>query len=274
MSRSEPGVVVTVALILAVFTPGAFPEARPGEPATWIAGADTVVAVEILRTDYTAAAADGPMYAEARILAVVKGEGIPGGMLRFGETAWCGPTYKAGELRILFLKRVTSGEYFRSASWATPCPRAARIDAFFDREALARLAPSSLQAFLEEVQAVRSTPPRLRAEVARREGATVTLAITLVNDGPQPLWVNPSMVSVSFDAGTVRHVREVSFAGVAASGWIAIAPAQGLRGTLSIARNTLQGTDRIVLRVSHTSVYYPKRSWAGTLASTPVQVGS
>lgn len=268
-----PGVVATVAVILAVVTPGGFPQGRPGEPATWIADADVVAAVEILRTDYTAAAADGPMYADARVLAVVKGGAIPGGMLRFGESAWCGPTHKAGELRILFLQRVTSREYFRSASWATPCWRSDRIDVFFDREALARLAPRSLQAFLEDVQAVRRTPPRLEAAFARREGATVRLAITLFNDGPQALWVNPSMVSVGFDAGTVRYVREVSFAGVAAGGWIAIAPAQGLRGTLSIARSALQGTDRIVLQVSHHSVYYPKRSWAGTLASTPVEVG-
>ena len=73
-------------------------------PQGLLAAAEAVVAVEIVSTDYTATAADGPMVAAAKILKVLKGPLAPGKDLRFSETAWVGPTYQKVS-RILFLEK-------------------------------------------------------------------------------------------------------------------------------------------------------------------------
>ncbi len=75
-------------LLLAL--PGArVPGRAQGGPPDWWEMADRIAAVEILATDYTAAAADGPVYAEARVLKTLKGPHTQ--VIRFGASAWLGP---------------------------------------------------------------------------------------------------------------------------------------------------------------------------------------
>ncbi len=92
--------------------------------------ADVIAFAAMLSTDDTRMAADGPMYGEVRILRVVKGALSPA--IRFGASAWVGPTYKEGELRMLFLQRIRPGHgYYQDAGWASV--EAGRLDLFFTR---------------------------------------------------------------------------------------------------------------------------------------------
>ena len=84
------------------------------------AEADVVAIVEVMATETTAMAADGPMYVDAKVLKVLKGglPVVPG--IRFGATAWTGPTYRSGERRVVFLRRVADGDaYYRDVRWSS-----------------------------------------------------------------------------------------------------------------------------------------------------------
>ncbi len=264
-------VLLATAAVLAVLSPPAPAAGQPGDPAAIIAGADAIVAAEIVDTDYTATASDGPLYADAKILGMAKGPFTPGDTLKFGESAWCGPDYERKDRRILFLQRVTSREYFRAASWSTVCRPGDRLNVFFASEALSRLSLPALQTFLGEVQAVRRTPPRLRAAVVRRERSGLLLSLTLTNTGTAPVWLNPGHLTVNFEARGIRLFRNVRFARVK-PGWVSLAPREGISGTFKVAPREIKGEDRIVLQVTHNGAYFPFRSWAGT-ASASVRLG-
>ncbi len=235
--------------------------------------AEAVAAVEIVRTDYNATAADGPMYADARVLAVVKGSLPRGAPLRFGETAWCGPTYQVGDLRILFLQRVTSRAYFSAASWATACRPGDRLDVYFSPDALPLLSPAHLRVYLEDMQTLSKTPPRLKVGTVTRSQRSITLAIGLTNTDRQTLWIDPARLLVTYDVGKVRSSATLRFAGGVGSDWTAIFPARGISGTVTIPRGALGDQQRVVLTVAHHALYFPHRTWAGTLTAAPVPVG-
>ena len=114
-------VLLAAAVVLATVSPHAHAVAQPADLTAMLAAADAIVAVEILDTDYTATASDGPMYAAAKIIGVAKGRFTPGDTVKFGEAAWCGPDYERKDRRILFLTRPPSKEYFRAVAWVTAC---------------------------------------------------------------------------------------------------------------------------------------------------------
>lgn len=238
-----------------------------------VAEADAIAAVQIMRTDYTATAADGPMYAEARVLAVVKGSLARAGVLKFGETAWCGPDYREGDLRILFLRRVTSREYFAAASWATDCRPGGSLAVSFAPDALPLLSPTSLRVFLEDMQALAQKPPRLKVVVAQQGRSGVVLAIGLINAGRQTLWVNPAKIAAGYRAGTAVHTTAFRVSTGQPTGWTGLRPTQGLSGSVTIARKDLGGQDRIALTIIHRALYFPHHSWAGSVTSGPVAIG-
>ena len=122
-------------------------------PQGLLAAAEAVVAVEIVSTDYTATAADGPMVAAAKILKVLKGPLAPGKDLRFSETAWVGPSYQKGEYRILFLEKAVSSEFPKPTDWRIASRQDARTDFFIERDALSDLSLQSLDAFLKRMMA-------------------------------------------------------------------------------------------------------------------------
>ena len=124
--------------------------------------ADLIVLGKIVLTDQTAAAADGPVYAEIRLSRVIKGPKDLVGTIRFGASAWMGPTYQPGEQRIVFLKRVPKdSDYFTNASWSAIDP--GQIDLFYPKTAIfRRYTESSLRLFL--LRLVRDPAGRTRAE--------------------------------------------------------------------------------------------------------------
>ena len=136
--------------------------------------ADVIALGEILSTDDTRMAADGPMYGEVRIFKVVKGALSPA--IRFGASAWVGPTYKEGELRILFLQRILPGHaYYQDAGWATV--EAGKLDLFFTEANMDGCSEDSLLSLLRNLQEVASAPPKLQLELAQRVSSNLTLSI-------------------------------------------------------------------------------------------------
>ena len=269
--KKIPWVLLAAAVVLATVSPHAHAVAQPGNLTAMLAAADAIVAVEILDTDYTATASDGPMYAAAKILGVAKGRFTPGDTVKFGESAWCGPDYERKDRRILFLTRAPSKEYFRAVSWATACRPGDRLNVFFASEALPRLSPASLRTFLGEVQAVRRTPPRLQGAVVQRERSSLVLSLTLTNTGTTPVWLNRGLLTMSFEARGIRLFRRLRFAGVK-PGWVSLAPREGISGTFRVAPREVRGEDRVLLQITHNGAYFPFRSWAGT-AATSVRMG-
>jgi len=84
------------------------------------AEADVVAIVEVVATDATATAADGPIYVDAKVLKVLKGALPVVPSIRFGATAWVGPAYQRGERRVVFLRRVADGDaYYPQARWSS-----------------------------------------------------------------------------------------------------------------------------------------------------------
>ena len=78
-------------LVLAIGSPQL--SADPAGLEGLLGEADAVVVVEILATDYTATAADGPMYAEAKVIKSVKGSLRVKQTIRFGATYFDGWQY-------------------------------------------------------------------------------------------------------------------------------------------------------------------------------------
>ncbi len=116
---------------------------------------DTIAVVEVISTDYTATAADGPMYAEAKILKVIKGNISRWQRRRFGETAWWDPTYKDGERRIVFLSRGShQGRYYKT-KWHTAYTGG--MSFFWREDSLQDLYQESLLDFLKEIEATKKS---------------------------------------------------------------------------------------------------------------------
>jgi hypothetical protein len=122
--------------------------------------ADAVVVVEILTTDYTATAADGPMYAEAKVIKSVKGSLRAKQTIRFGASAWVGPSYKAGERRVVFLDAMPAGHaYYAKARWSSL--DAGKLDLFIAAGAVEKCSLDTLSTFL---RGLKSRDRPLKAE--------------------------------------------------------------------------------------------------------------
>jgi hypothetical protein len=113
--------------------------------------AEAVVAVEILSTDYTATARDGPMVATAKVLKALKGPYAAGEQFSFLQSPWIGGlTYQAGEHRILFLDSARLSE-FPNTIWTFENQRM-MTDFFIERDSVPTLSEESLKSFLREIQ--------------------------------------------------------------------------------------------------------------------------
>jgi hypothetical protein len=111
--------------------------------ASLIAAADSIVVVQVSDTDYSRTPSDGPMVAHAKVLSSVKGRLRKDQSFEFTETAWVGPNYQAGEVRILFME--SSGR----STWRVLPNLYAKLDFFIAREAIPNLNLNSLKAALE-----------------------------------------------------------------------------------------------------------------------------
>jgi hypothetical protein len=116
-------------------------------PQTNLAGlipaSDVIVAAEIADTDYSRTPSDGPMTARARVLAVVKGRLRRAQVFTFSETAWVGPSYQKGEVRILFIESAGPN------AWRILPNTHSRMNFFIERDAISLLNISSLRRALE-----------------------------------------------------------------------------------------------------------------------------
>ena len=189
--------------------------------------ADVIALGEILSTDETRMAADGPMYVEVRIVKVVKGEMSPA--IRFGASAWVGPTYREGELRILFLQRIPSRHaYYQDAVWAGL--EAGKLDLFFTVGTVDDCSEQSLLSFLKSLEEVASAPPKLQLKAAQRKGSSLTLSIKLLNDPGKGIWLDPAKLGSSFEANRVRQSLAVLWQDFDGSGWVQLPAGSVLSG--------------------------------------------
>ena len=115
--------------------------------ASLIPAAVVIVAAQISDTDYSQTPSDGPMTAHARVLSAVKGGLKKGQSFRFTETAWVGPNYQTGEIRILFMESAGLN------SWRVLSNLYAKADFFIARDALPHLNVNSLKSVLETLVA-------------------------------------------------------------------------------------------------------------------------
>lgn len=233
---------------------------RAGEPDELITEADAIAVVEILSTDYTATASDGPMYAEAKVLKVLKGNISTWRKLRFGETGWWSPTYKEGERRIVFLSRVTSKDYYES-EWHTT--HTGSVDFFFVEDSLESISQVSLSDFLKEIRDASNTPPKIEFSVTQKDATTRMLSIKVINDSNQAFWLNPSRIAASLDANQIRYSCEINWANYKENTWIKIEPTSSISGLIYLKAEELGEANEITVMLSHLSACFPYRCWTG-----------
>ena len=234
---------------------------RAGELDELITEADAIAVVEILSTDYTATAGDGPMYAEAKVLKVLKGNISTWRKLRFGETGWWGPTYKEGERRIAFLSRVTSKDKYYKAKWHTTYTGS--VDFFFVEDSIESISQESLSDFLKEIQDASSTPPRIEFSTTQKDVTTRMLSIKVINDSNQAFWLNPSRITASFDANQFWYSCEINWANYKENTWIKIEPTSSISGLIYLKAEELKEVNEIEVMLSHLSACFPYRCWIG-----------
>lgn len=233
--------------------------------------ADAIAAVKILSTDYTATATDGPMYAEAKVLKVLKGSIHKGSKLGFGESGWWGPTYTKGESRIVFLSRVDSKNEYFEEKWHTVY--AGGVDFFFVEDSLENISQASLLRFLSDIQDVDSTPPGIEFNMTQKNDTTRILSVEVINQAGQAFWIKPSRVTASLEAGRIRYSREVNWVGYQSDTWIKIDSGSSIRGLVEIKTEEIEGEDKVKVTVSHLSACFPYRCWIG-VRSADVRLGN
>lgn len=253
--------------MLAVLTAMAIPAAKmyAGDKdsglSKLITEADAIAAVKILSTDYTATASDGPMYAKAKVLKVLKGNVSTWWKLRFGETGWWGPTYKKGERRIVFLGRRGRKDKYFKAKWHTIYTGG--LDFFFAEDSLDSISLKSLSDFLKTTQDLKDTGPKVKFGVAKKDATTKMLSIKIINEGDKAFWLNPSRITVSFKANRIRHRLEMNWVDYEKNTWRKIEPASSITGSVYINDEQIKEVNEIKVMLSHLSVCFPYRCWTG-----------
>jgi hypothetical protein len=149
-----------LAAILFLQTVGPASAPRQATLASLIQDARVIVVAEISSTDYSQTPADGPMIARARVLHSLKGELRKDQSISFTEAGWVGPSYKPGEARILFLEPA-------SGSWRVLSNLYAKADFLIERDAIARLNLSALQAVLEKIPAPTTRPVLITGDMLK-----------------------------------------------------------------------------------------------------------
>jgi hypothetical protein len=232
-------------------------EANPDGLENLVAEADLIALVEILSTDYTATAADGPMYGDAKVLRVIKGE-FASQPIHFGASAWVGPTYKKGQQRIVFFHRAPANHpYYQKARWSSI--ETGKLDLYFATSAFEECTKASLRNFLRRLQG--AAPPTMSVTLTQRAANTLTLSIKLVNDTHLPLWLNLNKMGFSFEAGGVRYSRAIQWGHQ--EDWFPLKPGLTLSGVAIIRADEIKGTDEMTVMVRHLSARFPQRSWVG-----------
>ena len=135
--------LIAIALLQTSAGPASVQEKRTF--ASLIPSADAIVVVLVSATDYSRTPSDGPMKAHAKVLSTVKGELKKNQSFEFTETAWVGPNYQAGEVRILFMESTGRN------TWRVLSNLDAKVDFFIAQEAIPHLNLNSLKSALERL---------------------------------------------------------------------------------------------------------------------------
>ena len=258
--RSQLAVVAA-----ALFSLTSVTEAAATRLAELVRDAELIAAVKVLSTDETAMPADGPMYVDAEVLKVVKGSLRGRRKIRFGASAWVGPSYRSGEERIVFLNPIPRGHaYYTKASWSSL--EAGKVDVFFVNEAREDCSEASLLEFLKKAEAIGQTPPKVESKLVQHPGTDHRLVISLVNDGSQTLWLNVFRIVTSVEANQVRYALPVTWRQTGGEEWVSLQAAETLTGNASVEQ--LAGVREMTITLSHRSVRFPHPSWVGSRSIT------
>ncbi len=230
-----------------------------------LADADAVVAAEITDVTPWAAAVEAPWVVEAEVNRVLKGEVPAGSVLFFAESPWCGPTYRRGELRLLFLAPLVPPPTI-NASWWNLCPVTGKLDCFLDRREGGELSLSAVEDFLELLSRVRSRPLALTATILSWRPPIEGLAIrvVLLNQGGEGVWLDPARLRVvAADRGVLRTGV---FEPATGPGWTLIPPGGEMAGIARVAAPLPDGRG-VVLTIHSDAALFPRPCWTGTLTS-------
>ena len=224
--------------------------------------AEVVAVVTILSTDYRATAADGPMYADAKLLKVIKGELSRARRIYFGASAWVGPTYSAGEERIVLLARVAGGHgYYKNTRWRSL--EAGKVDLYFVRQAIDELSEATLREFLRRLAHTESSPPNLECKLVRTSAGNLQLSVKLTNVGDQTLWFHMSGLRVSFEARQVRHALSIDWHADDRDNWFPLPPGSVLSGYAMMGEEQIAGAKELTIALGHNSARFPESAWLG-----------
>ncbi len=258
--RTRPAIVV--AALVSLTSVG---EAATLGLAELVRDAELIAAVKVLSTDETAMPADGPMYVDAKILKVVKGPLRGARNIRFGASAWVGPTYRSGEERIVFLNPIPRRHaYYAKASWSSL--EAGKADVFFVNETLDECSEASLRDLLKTTEALSQASLTLESQLVQAPDTGRRLFIQLVNNSSQTLWLNLSGLVTRVEANQVRHALPVTWDRTAGQEWVSLPPADRLSGSASAEQ--LTGAGKLTITLSHRSVRFPHASWIGSRSIT------
>ena len=253
-------IAIPIAAALFAAAASAGPSARQLE--TLIDEAEFVAAVRILSTDYRATAADGPMYADAKLLKVIKGELPRARQIHFGAGAWAGPTYGAGQERIVFLAPVAGGHaYYKNTRWSSLEP--GKVDLYFLRQEIDGLSEATLREFLRRLAHAANSPPNLECRLIRRGAESFQLSVKLTNAGDQALWFHMSGLRFSFEARQVRRSLSVDWHADDKDNWFPLPPGSVLSGYAIIGEEQVAGAEELTITLGHHSARFPESSWLG-----------
>ena len=253
-------IAIPIAVALFAVTASAGPSTQQLE--ALIDEAEFVAAVRILSTDYRATAADGPMYADAKLLKVIKGDLSRAQRIHFGASAWVGPTYSAGQERIVFLARVAGGHgYYKNARWSSL--EAGKVDLYLLHQEIDELLEATLREFLRSLAHAESSPPNLECELVRSSAGNLQLSVKLTNVGDQTLWFHMSGLRFSFEARQVRHTLSVDWHADDKDNWFPLPPGSVLSGYAIMGEEQVAAAGELTITFRHHSARFPESAWLG-----------
>jgi hypothetical protein len=145
MATRSMGIIVSMA-VAHVLT-GPVMAGQQANLASLIPAAEAIVVAEIADANDSRTPSDGPLTARARVLAPVSGRLRRNQSFGFTETAWVGPSYRRGEVRLLFLESAGPN------SWRILSNLYAKANFFVERDAIPFVNVNSLRRALEALRA-------------------------------------------------------------------------------------------------------------------------
>ena len=273
MNKGFAGILIVLAAVVGqVLTAGATQLTPLAGFRELLKSAEAVAAVEILRVDNSATAADGSLILEVKVLAAPKGRMTVGQTLRTWESAWVAGTYRTGQRRLLLLQRqhVVEPYHRKAAWWNMPID----LEVFIEGASLDQFTLETLQMWLDELIAPEPAMPRVEI---RRRGDRVDvleLDVAILNPTGQVIRLKPSCVAASFDAAQRHFIPPIVWEAPGTGGWVALEPGGRLSGTISVRVRLPEDVTTLSILLGHLCLGFPlSRVWVGYfMAEVPLAV--